>query len=337
MSRPQKHTAQSFDGKYNYLLFDSVYALNAFVDYEITQLSADNASRWNSVSSNTKSNLSSDTDWYGTPKPKSVQELDEHRTFLGMPLVAKTQPQIKEKLTQYLEYLNQAVLPKPKMAYNDRGLGVFSFDRAAMGMYQTFPVNTSSQINTSVSQLHIELGNKQIRTSVKSVYAYFKDKQMSYPALQLYIMAGANAQVKGDDLLYVGLAFAELVEFMELRGVSVEVNVLLGTSFDNQMTLGCIRVKRFQDKLDKNQLLLMSSDPRYFRYRGFKSLVALSNYFGMTIPSGLGTIKASMGNNFVKVINPKGFVFEQSYSMDSAVKEVSQIILNYQNQLHGKK
>ena len=146
-------------------------------------------------------------------------------------------------------------------------------------------------------------------------------------------MAGANAHVKGNDLLYVGLACAELVEFMELRGVSVEVNVMLGTSFNNQVTMGCVRVKRFQDKLDKNQLLLMSSDPRYFRFRGFKSLVAMSNYFGLTIPSGLGTISASMGTAFAKAINPKGFVFEQSYSMDSAVKEVSQIITNYKNQL----
>ena len=35
----------------------------------------------------------------------------------------------------------------------------------------------------------------------------------------------------------------------------------------------------------------------------------------------------------IKAINPKGFVFEQSYSMDSAVKEVSQIITNYKTQL----
>jgi hypothetical protein len=146
-------------------------------------------------------------------------------------------------------------------------------------------------------------------------------------------MAGANANIEGDQLLYVGLACAELVEFLELRGISVEVNVLLGTSFSNQVAMACVRVKRFQDKLDKNQLLLISSDPRYFRYRGFKSLVALSNYFGLTIPSGLGSITAQMGNAFAKAVNPKGFVFEQSYAMESAVKEVTQIIENYKKQL----
>ena len=97
--------------------------------------------------------------------------------------------------------------------------------------------------------------------------------------------------------------------------------------------MACVRVKRFQDRLDKNQLLLISSDPRYFRYRGFKSLVALSNYFGLTIPSGLGSITAQMGTAFAKAINPKGFVFEQSYAMETAVREVTQIIDNYKNQL----
>ncbi len=335
MNRPLKHTVQTTDGKYNYLLFDSMFAFNAFVDDEIKQLSSTNASRWNLVKESTSDQLNNGTDWYGTPTPKDVEELEAHRTFLGMKLVEKIQPQIKEKLAKYLEYLEDSVLPKPKMAYNDRGLGVFSFERAAMGMYKNFPVNTQNPVNTAVSQMTIELRKHQIQTSVKSVFAYFQDKESSYPSLQLYIMAGANAHVKGNDLLYVGLACAELVEFMELRGISVEVNVMLGTSFNNQVTMACIRVKRFQDKLDKNQLLLISSDPRYFRYRGFKGLVALSNYFGLTIPSGLGTISVSMGNTFAKAVNQKGFVFEQSYSMDSAVKEVSKIITNYKNRLDG--
>ncbi|AGC75807.1 hypothetical protein DDD_0680 [Nonlabens dokdonensis DSW-6] len=314
-------------------MFDSVFAFNAFVDHEIQQLSSSNASRWNNVVQSTSQNLNSGTDWYGTPTPKDVKELEEHRTFLGMKLAQKIQPQVKDKLATYLDYLQDSVLPKPKMAYNDRGLGVFSFERAAMAMYKDFPVNTQTPVSTAVSQMNIELRNHQISTSVKSVYAYFQDKQMSYPSMQLYIMAGANANVKGDQLLYVGLACAELVDFLELRGISVEVNVMLGTSFRNQVAMACVRVKRFQDKLDKNQLLLTSSDPRYFRYRGFKGLVALSNYFGLTIPSGLGSITAQMGTAFAKAINPAGFVFEQSYAMETAVKEVTQIIENYKNQL----
>ena len=333
MGIPNKHSISDSKGKYNYLLFDSVLAFNKFVDEETQRLSVENNSQWETVKEGSLYYINSNSDWFGTPTPESIDALNDHRTFLGMPLLRNIQPKIKDKLALYLEHLENAVLPKPKMAYNDRGLGVFSFERAAMAMFKNFPINTNTPIDTNVSQMNIELRNHQVQTSVKSVYAYFKDKQMSYPSLQLYIMAGANAHIKGDQLLYVGLACAELVEFMELRGISVEVNVLLGSSFLNQVTIACIRVKRFQDKLDKNQLLLISSDPRYFRYRGFKALIALSNYFDLIIPSGLGRITADMGNGFVDTINPKGFVFEQSYEMDSAVKEVVQIIENYKKQL----
>lgn len=329
VKRPQQHRVKTKDGTYNYLIFDSVYAFNAFVDFEIEHLSDKNQSRWHRVTQSTQEHLKSGSSWYGEPTPQDLTELNTHTVFLGMPLVEKIQPLIKTKLAPFLEHLNAAVLPKPKMSYNDRGLGVFSFERAAMALFEQYPVNTTTPIDTSVSQMHIELGNRQVQTSIKEVYAYFQDKQQSYPTLQLYVMAGANANVKGNDLLYVGLACAELVQFMELRGISVEVNVILGTAFNAQVTMSCVRVKRYQDPLDKNQLLLLSSDPRYFRYRGFKALVAMSNYFNLTIPTGLGTISKQMGTAFVKAINPKGVVFEQSYAMDTAVKEVSQIILDY--------
>lgn len=336
MGRLHKHSIERKEGRYNYLEFDSVSAFNAFVDSEINQLSKHNQKQWATIIKSTAQHLQQGTDWYGLPRPEDINALETHGSFMAMPLVAEIQPKIKAQLTQYLEHLKAAVLPKPKMAYNDRGLGVFSFDRAAMALFEQYAVNTSTRLDTTLSQMQIELGHKHLQTSVKSVYAYFQDKQQSYPSLRLYLMAGANARVKGNDLLYVGLACAELVQFMELRGVSVEVNVLIGTSFNQQVIMGCIRVKRFQDHLDKNQLLLLSSDPRYFRYRGFKALIAMSNYFGLAIPSGLGTISARMGKAFVKAKDVNAFVFEQSYSMASAVKEVSQIITDYKMQLDDK-
>ena len=150
-------------------------------------------------------------------------------------------------------------------------------------------------------------------------------------------MAGGNANVKGNEMLYVGLACSELIEFLELRGVAVEVNILLGTSFAEQVSMAVIRVKRFQDQADKNQLLLMSSDPRYFRYRGFKSLVALSNHFQLNIPSSLGRITEDMGNQFVCAYDHTGFVFEQSYSLEGAAKEVKRIIKTYNQRLKDEK
>ena len=337
MKLPKKHTIFHNEQKYNYLQFDSVLAFNEFVDYQESLLSDHNQEIWNEVIFESKQKMLRKIDWFGTPKPKTIQELESHTSFLAMHLLKEIQPKIKDKLSEYLEYLAQSELPKPTIAYNDRGLGVFSFDRAAMGMFKIHTIDRSTPIQENISKLNIELGKKQIQTSVKSVYAYFKHKQSSYPSLQLYIMAGANAYVSGNNILFVGLACAELVTFMEQRGISVEVNVLIGSHFRRQSVMSQIRVKRYQDKLDINQLLLISSDPRYFRYRGFKAIIVMANYFGYKIPQGLGKMLKNLGNNFVSAINEKGFVFEQSYAMDKAVREVSTIITKYKKQLDERK
>jgi hypothetical protein len=337
MKIPKKHTIIHKEQKYNYLQFDSVLAFNEFVDYQAGFLSDYNKNRWDFQKENAAIIIENKRDWFGVPVPKSTSELESHNSFLGMHLLKEIRPKLQDKLSEYLEYLAQSELPKPTIAYNDRGLGVFSFDRAAMGMYKIHTINRSTPIQENITKLNIELGKKQLQTSVKSVYAYFKHKQNSYPSLQLYVMAGANSHVKGNNILFVGLACAELVTFMEQRGISVEVNVLLGSHFRGQTTLGQIRVKRYQDRLDTNQLLLISSDPRYFRYRGFKALIVMANYFGYKIPEGLGRLTSSLGNNFVSAVNENGFVFEQSYAMDKAIGEVATIITNYKKQLDEKR
>lgn len=322
-----------------YSYFDNVQSFNDFVDEQATVLNEDNRKVLKWMNQTTASSISRGTTWYGSPSPKDVNELDAHKYFLGMELLRTIQPKIKDKLAEYVKLMDDQILSKPKVAYNDRGLGVFSFDRAAMGLYRLQPTGSKQPIENTINQLQIELDTANKTTAVKSVYAYFKDRKSSYPALKLYLMAGGNARVEGDALLYVGLACAELVEFMEIRGVAVEVNALLGTSFNNNLAMSVIRIKRFQDRLDKNQLLLMTSDPRYFRYRGFKSLIASCNHFGLTIPDGLGSLQENMGKNFVKETTEKQSlyaVFEQSYSINAAVREVIEVIKNYTEQIHKK-
>ena len=337
MNSPNIHKLPDKAGYYS--TFDSIKAFNDFVDVQTMTLKESNKGVWANINSTTSSNLQRKSTWYGTPTPKDIEELNTHKYFLGMPLLKKIQPKIKEKLQDYLKLLDTTGLEKPKVAYNDRGLGVFSFDRAAMGLYRLHPTNSRTLVGKVSNQMKIELDTDNKTTSVKSVYAYFQNKKVSYPALKLYLLAGGNANISGDKLLYVGLACAELVEFMETLGIAVEVNVLIGTSFRNKTFMGVIRAKRFQDRLDKNQLMLTSSDPRYFRYRGFKGIIALGDHFNYKVPSSLGRITKTMGKAFVEMISDTDtyhVVFEQSYSMDAAVKEITRIITDYGKHLKKK-
>ena len=332
MKHPIVHNIKNNKGKY--VTFDSVQAFQDFVDAQTRSLSTGNLEVLKSVNAYTDSNLKSGKNktWYGTPTPNNIEELNNHHYFLGIHLLQKVDSEIQQTLEHYLKLIDDQVLATPKVAYNDRGLGVFSFARAAMGLYRLQPTNTATPIGTVTSQLQIELDTQNKTTAVKSVYAFFKDRKSSYPALKVYVLSGANANISGDALLYVGLACAALVEFMELRGVAVEVNALIGSSFEGKMSMSVVRVKRFQDRLDKNQLLLMTSDPRYFRYRGFKAIIAISDYLGYQTPPSLGRITPEIGKQFVGAIaDSKAFnaVFEQSYARDAAVREVAAIITRY--------
>ena len=334
---PKKNSVTTQETRFNYLLFDGPGQFNAFVDRASQALNGHNFEVLKGVNATTQSHLNSRSEWYGLPVPTSIDELDRHDSFLGIELLKQIKPKIARHLSEYLRYLEADIMPKPKIGYNDRGLGLFSFDRAAMGLYPTGKIALDTPIEKTAAQLTIELGRDKLQTRIKKVYAFFEDKERTYPSIRLYLMAGANAQVEGNALLYVGLACAELVEFLEARGVAVEVNVLIGSAFRKQVCLACVRVKRFQDKTDKNLLLLLSSDPRYFRYRGFKALIALSNHFGFNIPKGLGRLEESMGERFVAAHDPTGFVFEQSYSLEHAAKEVKRIIETYTTRLEDAK
>ena len=103
------------------MLFDSVWNFNAFVDAEMALLSVKNKERWRQVNQYTQHNLNEHSKWYGTPIPKNLEELNEHRYFLGMQLLKVIQPQIKDQLARYMDHLNNDIMPLPKLAYNDRG------------------------------------------------------------------------------------------------------------------------------------------------------------------------------------------------------------------------
>ncbi len=329
MSRLKGHSKTWKGVTYHYLFFDSVGDFDAFVRKEFSRLSSANKTQWQSVIRKANERIERGSDWYGTPIARSLSDLEQHSSFLGMPLLEKLRPKLKGKLEKYLNYLDKNVLPKPKMAYNDRSLGIFSFDRAAMGLFRHPRIQLGSPVNVLVSQLKVELEAGDIQTTSREVWCHFENRHTAYPSLRLYLVAGANAVVNGDELLYIGLACAELADFLEARGIALEINILMETSFDLQDFIGVVRVKAFENTLDINQLLLMSSDPRYYRYQGFKALVALSNYFGRDIPYGLGSSSTTIVTFYQEILEDQGLLFQHSYGLEAAAREVSRIIEEY--------
>lgn len=330
MNFPSKHRFSKEGYTTHYVQFDSVEDFHQFIREQGKKLNTSNQKKWEAIDWEAQSKIDRRSDFYGIPVPQRLEDLQKHDQFLGMYLLEKLREQAKKYFEKYLALQNDESTSRPKLAYNAQGLGVFSFDRAILGMHRVQPTVNTPVMQKVINQMRIALDTQNKYTNIKKVYAHFENRKVSQPSLELYIMAGANARVEGEKLLYIGLACSELVTFMEARAIPVAVNVVFGNSFHSQRYMAVVRVKRFEDQLDKNQLLLLSSDPRYFRYRGFQALIALSDYFQQNIPHSLGSMLPNMGKDFIDQITTNQYaVFEQSYSLEKAVQETIDILENY--------
>ncbi len=339
MTDPRIHTVASDEGyAITFSVFDSVLSFHAFVDNQIPNLSQHNFKTFKGINDWVSWHLRANSKMYGVPIPNNVEELNNHKIFRGMHLLSKIQPKIQSKLHSFLNRGDSKTIEKPKLTFNDKGIGIFSFDMASLGLFRRIPLaNTESPLEQTIGKMKIALQFSDVKSSTKKVFAHFEQKKGTYPALEVYVTAGGNAKIEGDDLMYVGIACSELVDYMEARGIPVGINVVIATSFDTQIIAGIIRVKHFEDRLDKNQFLLLTSDPKYYRYRGFKALVSLGDYFGIDLPVGLGTNFEGMDRHIVDAITDgRGVSFGQSYSIEEATKEIINIIAVYKANLKDK-
>lgn len=306
----------------NYLHFDSLAEFDAFVDEEILRLSYENGKVWKGIKAGALSALSTNPDWYGTPAPKSVRELEEHKEFQSPKLFQEVENEIRNSLSEFEKLELQNLLQVRKIAYNSMGFGVFSFDRAAMGL----------------QKIKTESGKEKVITSVKDVYAYFQNKPMEQRSVKLYLVAGALAHTSGKDMLYTGMGASVLADFLSQRNYSVEISIII-ESLDYSARKGylnIVQVKRFEDTLDRNLIAVLSSDPKYFRYKGFKSIVAVYNRFGDIVSESLGgmvpkhLIEELVQGENSRTITP--IVFQQIFSL----REVKESIIGIINRLKRK-
>lgn len=306
----------------NYLTFDSQVEFDAFVKEETSKLNYENRKVWKAIKDGAIETLSKPSDWYGTPAPMSIRELEEHKEFQNPKLFQEVENEIRNSLSEFEKLELQNLLQVRKIAYNSLGFGIFSFDRAAMGLQK---IKTQS-------------GKEKVITSVKDVYAYFQNKPMEQRSVKLYLVAGALAFTSGKDMLYTGVGAAVLADYLSHRNYSVEINIII-ESLDTQTRKGymnIIQVKKFEDTLDRNLIAVLSSDPKYYRYKGFKSIVAIYNRFGDNADSSLGGMvpknlieEVVQGENS-RTITP--IVFQQIFSL----KEVKESIIGIVNRLKRK-
>ncbi len=329
IQQPRIHTSIVNQGHtLHYCQFSGVSVFHEFVDRQIPRLSTPNRSVFKAFNRWVGTQIAASTTVFGEEVPDSVASLNTYSVFGKMHLLAQIRSKLQSKLHAFLYKTENHTVSTSQLEWNDKGVGSFSFAMASMGLFKSIPMATKDEegLEAQVEKLKIALELTGIGSSVRKSYVHFGQHKGSRPALELYVTAGGNANIEGEALHYVGIACAELTTYMESKGIPIAIYVVLATFWNHQSIAGIICLKRFEASLDINQLLLLSSDPKYFRYRGCKALIALGDYMGLELPKGLGRHYTGMHQDIVATVTEgKGVSFGQSYSIEEAVKEVTLI------------
>ncbi len=113
---------------------------------------------------------------------------------------------------------------------------------------------------------------------------------------------------------------------------------MFGSSPDNfeESVYAClVPVKNYDEALDINLLALLTSDPRFFRYEGFKGIISSYDYFKSKCPVTLGKgmtkdylseviEKSDYSKN--KILAPNRFYFGWTFSEDAAIEQINETI-----------
>jgi hypothetical protein len=254
-----------------------------------------------------------------------------------------------------------------KLAFNDRGMGLFSFERAAMGLYRLKELHSESlgrrveHEECRISGRNYVLaadgsevterweqnadGKPKARTSTKKVFAWFSKRNKEREAVEIYIGCGGNSNLSAERMLYSGMGAIVFAQILAKAGIPTKITVMVGTTPDQAATayFSLVPVKNYDEPLDANLLATLSSDPRFFRYDGFKGLIAVYDHFGQNIPNNLGSVmpremlvRCIENSTYTKTaqLAPNRFYFGGTYSADAAISQVMDAIATLAKKLN---
>ena len=269
------------------------------------------------------------------------------QVYRHMDLIAE----LESNITQSISSKSANAIPSRKLAYNDMGLGVFSFDRAAQGMYRLKELysplhqkvfepaevggsGTTHFLKADNSHI-IERGEEKadgkpkIRTSNKKVFAYFPKVKRMRSAAEIYVSCGNYADVSAKDFLYSGMVALIIAKKLIKASIPVKINTVIGWFNGKSYCCAVVPLKNYDEPLDENLLALATSDVAFWRYEGYKACVQLQNHFRQTM-GGAGLT----GNDLKKVFEadkyrldvPNRFYFGRVENKQQAVSETERAI-----------
>jgi hypothetical protein len=251
-------------------------------------------------------NIRNSENWYG--HGVTYEELQSKITQYRKPELIE---QIYDEVKELIPSAVQSEIPKPKVKFNPT-LGVFSFDRAAMGLYRNkewyspthnrvvdereifnkrnryYLIEDKSPVEHRWEQR--ENGKPKVRTTNKKVFAITEKNRASLSeAVDIFLYAGSHAGTSSTQMLHTGISAILTAEILENAGIKTRIRILVGSSNEYNFYGTVIPVKDFGQVIDRNLVALLSSDSRFFRHAGFKGILASYEHFGASLPFSYGS------------------------------------------------
>ena len=261
--------------KVQILLFKSLISYINYWDKEVLKTISTNNEYGNYIQERRKDNADRFTKpgnygsptnlkWYGDPVPKSNEEAMNRKEFLNMKLYRNTYDQLEPFLAQ-LEKASIGVIPKEIIVPTELELGIFSFERAMMGM-EGIPGLYSKKYDKYVSVEDgdpvLKDGKQTFTDDKKAIYKYNKSNNKEIPlgtelwlqqlekdgqkqwgssnkksflkkekykrpanAIRLFVYVGGNWT---QDTYWAGLTAVIAAQFLQTKGYSVRITIAIG-------------------------------------------------------------------------------------------------------------
>lgn len=289
--------------------FDNLLQYRQWVDGAFVQLGQKNQFHTNRFSKNVvEKRITEEPDWFG--EDTGYAELAAGITQYKDPDLIE---EIYQKVTDKLGVGIHQQIPRRRVEFNPFGLGMFSFDRAAMGLYRlpeyyspslgicvdksaVSPANNGYVLTADGSSIverweQREDGQPKLRTTVKKVFVYYPRISKEKQAVDIYIGCGGPADITAEEFLYSGIPAIVIAQLLEEARIPTRIFIAVGTSpydYESEVYAALIPVKQYDEPLDSNLIATLSSDPRFYRFEGFKGVISVYEHFGARCPSNLG-------------------------------------------------
>lgn len=291
--------------------------------------------------------------WYGN-KANYKEMMQGIKQFAEPEKLAK----VEETVTAKIDPKIFGLIKKRKLKFTD-AFGVFSFDRAAQGLYildefyskkhgkvvqpeevEEYQPETyrliSDNSNVEKRKELRENGTKFYRTSIKKVFAYFPQQDKNTRAVELYVTAAAPAGLSGDDMMYNGVAAIIIAKILTIAGVKVSIKSVPLTQIRGDYYSAIYNVKTYGEPLDVNAVAVALSDARFIRNDNYKIFVHCPDEFGQQSENGLGTpvrpfqvmelLDKSGYLQTREIPDAKGIVMGSTFSESAAIEQVEETI-----------